>query len=118
MSSHKAELDTVLNQLSELTLKFTSELESKVSEDVENFVDERQILVQKLQKIVNDQEISDLQKEELKLILAYDVKIEERMSSLKNAAQEWLLQRNVAKTQRSVYEAKYATESYLMDKRK
>ncbi|MDR6720307.1 hypothetical protein [Paenibacillus sp. 2003] len=117
-SENQSELDILLQQLLDLTLNFTDELNTKASEDMEYFVNERQDLVQQLRLIMDVQKMDDLQKEELKRILTYDVMIQERMLSVKNEAQEWLLQRNLAKTQRSIYENKYATESYLMDKRK
>ncbi|WP_433747767.1 hypothetical protein [Paenibacillus amylolyticus] len=119
MSSEiQSELDRLLYQLLNLTLNFTDELETKASKDIEDFVSERQDLVQQLQGIMDVQKMNSLQKEELKRILTYDLMIQERMLSIKNEAQEWLLQRNLAKTQRSLYETKYASESYLMDKRK
>lgn len=119
MSSRSTALDSVLNRLAGLTQKFTNELEARGPEDIERFVDERQLLVQQLHDALDIQEMSDLQKEDLKQVLAYDTIIEKRMLSLKNEAQEWLLQRNAAKAQRTVYESsRYASESYLMDKRK
>lgn len=119
MSSEiQSELDMLLHQLLNLTLNFTDGLETKASKDIEDFVSERQGLVQQLEGIMDVQKMNGLQKEELKRILAYDLTIQERMLSIKNEAQEWLLHRNLAKTQRSLYETKYASESYLMDKRK
>ncbi|GAS84654.1 hypothetical protein [Paenibacillus amylolyticus] len=119
MSSEiQSELDMLLHQLLNLTLNFIDELETKVSKDIEDFISERQDLVQQLQGIMDVQKMNSLQKEELKVILTYDLMIQERMLLIKNEAQEWLLQRNLAKTQRSLYESKYASESYLMDKRK
>lgn len=111
-------MDVVLSQLVELTQKFSYEIGSKTPENVETFINERQLLVQQLQGIFAVQGMTNSQKEEIRSILTYDAKIEECISSLKNEAQEWLLLRNTAKTQRSVYETKYGSESYLMDKRK
>ncbi|MBY0118839.1 hypothetical protein NST33_28105 [Paenibacillus sp. FSL L8-0435] len=118
ISEIQSELDMLLHQLLNITLNFTDELETKDSEDIENFVSERQDLVQQLQGIMDVQKMNSLQKEELKRILSYDLMIQERILLIKNEAQEWLLQRNLAKTQRSLYETKYVSESYLMDKRK
>ncbi|WP_336762383.1 hypothetical protein [Paenibacillus sp. USHLN196] len=117
-SSNNTLINIVLSQLNELTQNFIKDLELQDSDHVEQFVEERQLLVQQLHDVLDVQVMSDLQKEALKQVLAYDTIIEQRMSSLKNEAQEWLLQRNTAKTQRTVYESKYASESYLMDKRK
>ncbi|MEK4363621.1 hypothetical protein MKX68_14230 [Paenibacillus sp. FSL M8-0212] len=117
-SSNKTLIDNLLSQLSELTQSFIKDLEIQDSDHVEQFVQERELLVQQLHEVLDVEEMSDMQKEALKKVLAYDKIIEQRMSSLKNEAQEWLLQRNTAKTQRTVYESKYASESYLMDKRK
>ncbi|KLU57484.1 hypothetical protein EL84_02935 [Paenibacillus sp. VT-400] len=118
MNSNHAAIDTVLSELSDLTHSFMLELETKSSDETENFVKERQVLVGQLQKVLDVQEMDSEQQHELKRILGYDQRIQGHMLFLKNEAQQWLTQRSAARSQRSVYENNYAVDSYLMDKRK
>ncbi|RAW09968.1 hypothetical protein DC345_29640 [Paenibacillus taichungensis] len=118
MNSDHEVINTVLNKLLELTQSFVLQLETKSSDEAENFVDQRQVLVEQLQEILNNQEMDHQQQDELKRILGWDERIQGHMLSLKNEAQQWLIQRSAARSQRSVYENNYAVDSYLMDKRK
>ncbi|MDP9699849.1 hypothetical protein J2T16_002754 [Paenibacillus intestini] len=114
----KPQIDQLLNQLNILTETFVINLEEKSSDQVEVFVNERQVIVGRLIELSATYQTSQDQQEKLNHILTYDSVIESRMLALKNEAQQWLIQRNVARNQRNVYEAKFAADSYLMDKRK
>ncbi|WP_091013038.1 MULTISPECIES: flagellar protein FliT [Paenibacillus] len=118
MNNNHAAIDMVLSELSVLTHSFMLQLETRSSDETENFVNERQVLVGQLREALDVQEMDNEQQDELKRILGYDQRIQGHMLSLKNEAQQWLTQRSAARSQRSVYENNYTVGSYLMDKRK
>lgn len=111
-------MDDVLEELASLTQSFVSDLDGVTSDQVEVFVDKRQVVVERLMDMAGSHKMNAEQQDRLRNILSYDESIQAHMLSLKNEAQKWLVQRNAARNQRSVYEAKYAADSYLMDKRK
>ncbi|MDP4098591.1 hypothetical protein OIN60_17810 [Paenibacillus sp. P96] len=118
MNNDQAEINAVLERLSNLTERFVVQLEDKTSEEVEAFVSERQMVVDQLQQVTGTTVLNDKQKKELANILSYDERIQQHMLSLRNNAQQWLMKRNAAKVQKNVYESRYTPDSYLMDKRK
>ncbi|MCZ1264077.1 hypothetical protein PTQ21_02155 [Paenibacillus marchantiae] len=115
---YQVDIDDALDELSNLTELFVNGLGDKSSDQAEAFVGERQVVVDHLIDMTDSHKMNAEQQEKLRSILSYDESIQTHMWSLKNMAQKWLIQRNAARNQRSVYEAKYAADSYLMDKRK
>ncbi|WP_426333557.1 hypothetical protein ACN9MH_26315 [Paenibacillus silvae] len=115
---NKAQIDQLLDELTILTETFTVDIDEKLSDQVEAFVNERQLIVEKLIGLGDTYKTSQQQQAKLNHILTYDALIQSRILALKDEANKWLVQRNAARNQRNVYEAKYAADSYLMDKRK
>jgi hypothetical protein len=115
---YQVDIDDALEELGNLTELFVNRLGDKSSDQVEAFVGERQFVVERLLDMAGSHNMNAEQQEKLRSILSYDESIQMHMLSLKKEAQKWLIQRNAARNQRSVYEAKYAADSYLMDKRK
>ncbi|WP_342571179.1 hypothetical protein MKY85_26905 [Paenibacillus sp. FSL R5-0749] len=116
---HNVDIDEALDELATLTELLVNGLVDKSSDQIGAFVEERQVVVDRLiDMAAGSYKMNTEQQNKLRDILSYDESIQGQMWSLKNEAQQWLLQRNAARNQRSVYEAKYAANSYLMDKRK
>lgn len=114
----KDQINQLLEELAILTDAFVKEINAKSSDETEAFVNERQSIVERLIKLGGPAKANQEQHTKLNHILAYDALIESHMLALKDEAQRWLMQRNAARSQRNLYEAKYAADSYLMDKRK
>ena len=112
----KDQVNQLLEELEVLTDAFVKEIDAKSSDETEAFVNERQLIVERLIKFGGLHKTSQEQQIKLNEILSYDALIQSRMLALKDEAQQWLMQRSVARNQRNLYEAKYAADSYLMDK--
>ncbi|WP_434749195.1 hypothetical protein [Paenibacillus amylolyticus] len=111
-------INQLLDELTILTDAFVKDIDAKSSDETEAFVNERQLIVERLIVLSGTHKTSQEQQTKLNHVLAYDALIESRMLALKEEAQQWLIQRNAARNQRDVYESKYIADSYLMDKRK
>ncbi|AJE54070.1 hypothetical protein RE92_14285 [Paenibacillus polymyxa] len=111
-------MNEVLSQLEQLTQQFILRLNETNYEEVEIFVEVRQMKVDQLVNALENSPMTEEQKMKLESILSYDALIDQRMQSLKQEAQNWLVQRNIAKSQRNAYESNYTPDSFLMDRRK
>ncbi|MBU9706455.1 MULTISPECIES: hypothetical protein [Paenibacillus] len=111
-------INEVLSQLEQLTQQFILRLNETNYEEVEIFVEVRQMKVDQLVNALENSPMTEEQKMKLESILSYDALIDQRMQSLKQEAQNWLVQRNIAKSQRNAYESNYTPDSFLMDRRK
>ncbi|PNQ84995.1 hypothetical protein DXC69_06885 [Paenibacillus polymyxa] len=111
-------INEALSQLEQLTQQFILRLNETNYEEVEIFVEVRQMKVDQLVNALENSPMTEEQKMKLESILSYDALIDQRMQSLKQEAQNWLVQRNIAKSQRNAYESNYTPDSFLMDRRK
>lgn len=111
-------MDKLINELNELTQRILARLSNANFEDIDDFVEERQVLVDKLEELVEISSVSLEQKREIQIILSYDAEILARMDALKQEAQNFLHKRGQAKIQRNAYEAAYTPDSILMDRKK
>ncbi|KAF6567464.1 hypothetical protein G9G63_02320 [Paenibacillus sp. EKM202P] len=111
-------INEALIQLEQLTQQFILRLNETNYEEVEIFVEVRQMKVDQLVNALGNSSMTEEQKMKLESILGYDALIDQRMQSLKQEAQNWLVQRNIAKSQRNAYESNYTPDSFLMDRRK
>ncbi|MEE4563299.1 hypothetical protein [Paenibacillus polymyxa] len=111
-------INEALSQLEQLTQQFILRLNETNYEEVEIFVEVRQMKVDQLVNALENSPMTEEQKMKLEYILSYDALIDQRMQSLKQEAQNWLVQRNIAKSQRNAYESNYTPDSFLMDRRK
>jgi len=87
-------------------------------EQLEAFVEERQIIIDGLTEQFAVQAASLNEKMEIEQLLSNDHEIVARMNVLRLEAQDWLHKRGQAKTQRNAYESSYTPDSFLMDKKK
>lgn len=111
-------MDELIDQLEKLTNTVLDQLDTASYEDMEQFVEERQKIIDSIDRLVQGGTLTKHQKMRVQLLLQHDSTIIHRMQILKNEAQDWLQQRNVAKAQRNVYDSAYSPESILLDRRK
>ena len=111
-------MDSLITSLEELTNSVVMRLQLISYEDLEAFVEERQEIIDEINRLKQQTPFTHVQVERLNHIVQHDPVILTRMASLKDEASDWLQQRGQAKTQRSAYEATYTPDSMLMDRRK
>lgn len=87
-------------------------------EKLEAFVEERQVIIDRLVEQFVSRSASLSEKMEIEQLLGNDNEIVARMNVLRLEAQDWLHKRGQAKTQRNAYESGYTPDSFLMDKKK
>jgi hypothetical protein len=111
-------LDEQIGELELMTLDVVRQIPQISYQELEEFVEGRQGLVDGIGDLLNDNSLSDSQKKRIDHILQYDSLILNQMSLLKNQSEEWLMQRGQAKAQRHAYELSYTPDSILMDQKK
>lgn len=107
-----------LTQLQQLTNNIMDVLYEAEYEQLEAFVEERQVIINGLVEQFSLQPASVTEKIEIEQLLGNDNEIVARMNVLRLEAQDWLHKRGQAKTQRNAYESGYTPDSFLMDKKK
>ncbi|WP_083684203.1 hypothetical protein [Paenibacillus sp. FSL R7-0273] len=116
MTTH---MDKQVAILVDITLNITNRLNTCSFEELEEFVEERQILIDSIRERFSGRSSFSIEEEShLKAVLRRDPEILERMQQLKSEAAKWLQQRELAKAQRNAYEAVYTPGSILMDRKK
>ncbi|MFF2018108.1 hypothetical protein [Paenibacillus sp. NPDC058177] len=111
-------MDSLILQLEELTNELIVRLDMTTYEELEQFIIERQTVIDCIEVSYNVSTVTEPQKERVRLLLKHDSSITHRMETLRNEAQEWLQQRNIAKVQRDMYNTAYTPDSFLMDRKK
>ncbi|MBE7681618.1 flagellar protein FliT [Paenibacillus sp. P13VS] len=109
---------TYMTRLQRLTSTIMEELYEADYENLEAFVEERQVIIDGLVEEFSSQPASLSEKMEIEQLLGNDNEIVARMNVLRLEAQDWLHKRGQAKTQRNAYESGYTPDSFLMDKKK
>lgn len=89
-----------------------------IPEELESFVEQRQILVDAIGHEVENCQPTPAQKETIRRIMEHDPAIVARMNAHRLEAKDWLQKRNQAKVQRNAYESGYSPDSILMDRKK
>lgn len=110
-------MDNYITSLEELTQALLHRLDQTSYEELEQFVEQRQGLVDEIRRIAETQPYTDDQRSRLETLLQADSSILGRMEELRDEAGQWLKNRGQAKIQRNVYETSYTPDSILMDKR-
>ncbi len=114
-----AAMDNSLDELLQLTHQLASRLETADYEEMVEFVDTREELVQNIRQQYEQHHFDKAYLESARAsILSYDTLILRRMQQLKDEASGNLNRMTAAKQQKSSYEAKYAPESLFFDKKK
>ncbi|GIP21744.1 flagellar protein FliT [Paenibacillus sp. J22TS3] len=110
-------MDNLITELRGLTESIVARLQFTSYEELEDFVAERQRIIDELNRLKETTPFNVLEREQLEEILRADAVILMRMETLRNEASDWLQQRGQAKVQRNAYEAAYTPDSILMDRR-
>jgi hypothetical protein len=111
-------MDKLIDQLEKLTNTMIDQLDTASYEGMEQFVEERQNVIDIIGDSIQAGTVTEQQKGRIQILLQHDSSIVYRMQILKNEARDWLQHRNVAKAQRSAYDSAYSPESILMDRKK
>lgn len=111
-------MDELINELDWLTEKISVHLDDATYEELEAFVEQRQILVERIEQEVGKCQPTSAQKDAIRRILEHDPAIIARMNAHRLEAKDWLQKRNLAKIQRNAYETAYTPDSFLMDRKK
>lgn len=111
-------MDKLIGQLEELNETVVCRLEETEYEELIEFVDRRQSVLDEMTVLMLRSTLTSAQKQRIQKLLQYDELIRGRMELLKQEASDWLRQRDQAKVQRSAYESAYSQDSILMDRRK
>ncbi len=86
--------------------------------EMQTFVEQRDQIIEMMRTQFDGGNLTEDQKERIKVLLQHDELIGGRMRELYAEARDWLQQRRQAVSRQRIYEAGYAYESILMDKRK
>lgn len=113
----KLSMDNPIVTLKCATDKIMKGLNELSYEELEQFIEDREKLINMLPDFLKTHSITVEDKNDLEYILSYDSALQDRMNHLKTEAANWLAQRSIAKSQRSAYDSKYSSDSVLMDKR-
>lgn len=111
-------MDEQIQSLESLTSNLIQQINSLDYEQLEEFVEIRESITNKILSVLNDSKLTEEQKLRLKTILKNDTVILDKMRSLKDEAREWTIRQNQIKAQHNAYDSRHATDSILMDKRK
>ncbi|ETT49979.1 hypothetical protein C162_12111 [Paenibacillus sp. FSL R7-269] len=111
-------MDELVRNLDLLTQEMMDGLQDATYEELEDFVEERQKLVDSITEEVVISTTSPAQKDVLRRILEHDPAIMARMNAHRLEALDFLQKRNQAKAQRNAYETAYTPDSILMDRKK
>jgi len=108
----------VIEQIARVTESISGKLDSVSPEELEQFIQERENLIQKL----SGQSMSPAEKEKWKPVvqnlLRQDMVIAKRIASLRDEASEGLRKMQLAKRQKSGYEGGYGESSLFYSTRK
>lgn len=111
-------MDELIHSLDMLTREMMDGLQEVTYEELEDFVEERQKLVDSITQEVEICPATPAQKQEINRILSHDNELLDRMNALRQEAQNFLTKRGQAKVQRNAYETAYTPDSFLMDRKK
>lgn len=111
-------MDELITELELLNTNILNKLSESSYEEMVEFVDKRGVIIKHIQEQISESSINTAQKERIVALTDKDGVILSHMNLLRLEAQDWLLKRNQAKTQRNAYEIGYAPDSILMDRRK
>ncbi|WP_046216410.1 hypothetical protein [Paenibacillus wulumuqiensis] len=109
-------IQSLLNQMNELTTEALHQLHEMTEEQFEDFATKRELLTQKLEGYRND--ITDGHRVQIATLLDSDPIILQRMTFLKDEAGKWLERKGTVRTQQNAYQHAYVGDSLFVDHRK
>lgn len=116
--AHENTMDNCILELNKITQDIINRLDNCSYEELNDFVEQRQNLIDQLEQQVRKQSIGVIEQHQLRELLEADPMIIARMQQLKSEAAKWLQQREHTKTQRNAYDTAYTPDSFLMDRKK
>lgn len=110
-------MDNLIHQLEQLTNDMLARLEHIDYTEMIDFVDKRQVIVDRIGQLVVEESLTSTQKERISVLMDYDGLLLSKMRGFKREASDWLQQRSIAKVRRVAYENAYSPDAILMDRR-
>lgn len=111
-------MDEPLNRLETLTLQTVARLQLMSEEELLEFVDARERLVEEIKALQPTKSERDSYAEQVSRILQHDRAVTQRMEWFQQQNNAGMNKINVAKKQKSAYDADLVPDSVLFDKRK
>ncbi|WP_010278693.1 flagellar protein FliT [Paenibacillus senegalensis] len=111
-------MDNLISSLKTLTLDFVERVPTADFEEVEDFVKERERIVQQIRKALEGHKSAEMYREPIADILRYDPVIQARMEELREEARQHLERSSKAKKQRAAYDPSWTPDAVLFDKKK
>jgi uncharacterized membrane protein len=111
-------MDEVIRELEELTGQLLQQIDQATEEQLLRFVEDRQLLVDRLAGISSTDEQRQLYRDRVAALNQHDERILIRLMGERNEALEGLSKLDTAKKQKGAYQSDYAADSYYFDKKK
>jgi len=105
----------VVTELNNLTDQIVQDIEHITYEDLAEFADRREELVERLS--LQKQYLTDQDKERLQKLAQYDQLIMNKMIDFKQEAGEWIRKQNMITVQKSAYNSYHAADGMFFDRR-
>lgn len=105
----------VVTELIDLTEQIVQDIEHTTYEDLAEFADRREELVERLS--MQKQYLTDRDKERLQSLAQYDQLILNKMTGFKQEAGEWIRKQNMITVQKSAYNSYHAADGMFFDRR-
>lgn len=111
-------MDEMVYRLETLMRETVERLEETSLEDMEAFVQAREVIISEMKQFGADSFRDPSLKEAVGRVMELDVSILSRMEALKEEASTGLNKTRAARMQRNGYESKYAADSVFFDRKK
>jgi hypothetical protein len=108
-------MDKVFRELRELTLQFVNEINDLAYEQVVEFVEQRELLINQLQS--SPKGLPQTYEQDVRDILQYDTLIKDRIKALGEEANAAITKVDQARSQRKAYEIVHTPDSVFFDKK-
>ncbi|NDI36511.1 flagellar protein FliT [Chengkuizengella sediminis] len=111
-------MDKLIPQLEELTKQTFEQLNSMSYEQLEQFVQNREKIINQIKNIKITDEHKQKYQQMIQNITKYDKQILEKMKKLKNEASQELHKIQSGKKQKTAYQNAYTADSVFFDRKK
>lgn len=104
-----------VTELNELTAQLVQDIEQLSYEDLAEFADRREELVERI--LMQKQHLTDEDKKKLQKLAQHDQLILNKMTDFKQEAGEWIRKQNMITVQKSAYNSYHAADGMFFDRR-
>lgn len=111
-------MDNLVASLEKLTLDFVERVSEADYVEVEDFVKERERIIQQIRRALEGHKGAEIYREAIVRILSHDPIIQARMEELKEEARQHLEKSSTAKRQRAAYDPSLVPDAVLFDQKK